>query len=81
MRVWSRQVKSWAQGFPVICEALRALRTASVVLDGEAVAHCMNGLPYFYGLRGEGAETACLYVFDLLMINGHDLRMLAFGSQ
>jgi bifunctional non-homologous end joining protein LigD len=46
------------------------------VLDGEAVAHCVDGLPDFNRLLGDGKATACLYAFDLLFIDGEDLRPL-----
>jgi bifunctional non-homologous end joining protein LigD len=46
------------------------------VLDGEAVAHCADGLPDFHRLLGDGKATACLYAFDLLDIDGEDLRPL-----
>jgi bifunctional non-homologous end joining protein LigD len=31
-------------------------------------------LPDFHRLLGDGATSACLYVFDLLAINGEDLK-------
>jgi hypothetical protein len=44
-------------------------------LDGEAVAHCSQGLPEFHGLLGrDGQRTACLYAFDLLHLRVTDLR-------
>jgi len=34
------------------------------MLDGEAVAHCLDGLPHFHKLlSGDGQSTACLYAF------------------
>ena len=48
-----------------------------IVLDGEAMAHCKDGLPDFHGLRSEdGGAAACLYAFDLLRLDGEDLRPL-----
>ena len=45
------------------------------MLDGEAMAHCKDGLPDF--LRSEdGGAAACLFAFDLLRIDGEDLRPL-----
>ena len=35
-----------------------------IVLDGEAMAHCKDGLPDFHGLRSEdGGADACLFAF------------------
>jgi hypothetical protein len=59
-----------------IAEALKALPVSSVILDGEAVAHCDKGLPDFHGLLGDGASSACFYAFDLLAIDGFDVRHL-----
>jgi bifunctional non-homologous end joining protein LigD len=45
------------------------------VLDGEAVAHCLEGLPDFNRLlSNDGQATACLYAFDLLWFEAQDLR-------
>jgi len=60
--------------FVAITAALRGLPT-EFVLDGEAVAHCSEGLPDFHGLLGrDGQRTACLYAFDLLHLRVTDLR-------
>jgi bifunctional non-homologous end joining protein LigD len=41
------------------------------------MAHCKDGLPDFHGLRSEdGGAAACLFAFDLLRLNGKDLRPL-----
>src|SRR3954466_1559047 len=50
---------------------------ARVMIDGEAVAHCPEGLPDFYRLMGDdGQARACLYAFDLLHLGRDDLRGL-----
>jgi hypothetical protein len=40
------------------------------VLDGEAVAHCVDGMPDFNRVLGDGKATACLYAFALFEIGG-----------
>jgi ATP-dependent DNA ligase len=58
-----------------ITEALRALPFRRVMLDGEAVSHCLNGLPDFHKLMSrDGQATACLYAFDLIWLEAQDLR-------
>ena len=53
--------------FVAITAAVMALPVTRIVLDGEAVAHCPEGLPDFHALLGrEGCARACLYAFDLL---------------
>ena len=48
------------------------------MLDGEAVAHCLEGLPDFHRLLSrDGQATACLYAFDL---SGSRLRICAASS-
>jgi bifunctional non-homologous end joining protein LigD len=75
VRLWSRWGRDWSRAFSAIAEALRELPVASIILDGEALAHCDNGLPDFHGLRSyNGGARACLYAFDLLMLDGEDLR-------
>jgi ATP-dependent DNA ligase len=59
------------------CAAVMALPVTRIVLDGEAVAHCPEGLPDFHALLGrEGCARACLYAFDLLLVGAEDLRGL-----
>ena len=61
---------------------MRALRADEIVLDGEAMAHCRDGLPHFHGLRTEdGGAAACLFAFDLLRLNGEDLRPLPLDER
>lgn len=82
VRLWSRNGRDWTGELVGITEAVRALPAASLMLDGEAVAHCLEGLPDFHGLRSrDGAATACLYAFDLLMREGEDLRGLPLDER
>jgi bifunctional non-homologous end joining protein LigD len=68
---------TWSREFLAVAEALRALRVDDIAIDGEAMAHCKDGLPDFHGLRSEdGGAAACLFAFDLLRLNGDDLRPL-----
>jgi hypothetical protein len=74
VRLWSRNGRDWSAEFVAITAALGELPT-DCVLDGEAVAHCSEGLPDFHGLLGrDGQRTACLYAFDLLHLRATDLR-------
>jgi bifunctional non-homologous end joining protein LigD len=75
VRLWSRNGRDWGRAFRAIAAALHALSADQIVLDGEAMAHCDEGLPDFHGLRSrEQAEGACFYGFDLLMLEGVDYR-------
>src|SRR5215204_1382237 len=69
VRLWSRNGRDWSAEFVAITAAVMALPVTRIVLDGEAVAHCPEGLPDFHALLSrEGCATACLYAFDLLLV-------------
>ena len=71
VRLWSRNGRDWSREFTAITEALRSL--PDCVIDGEACAHCEEGWPDFWQLRGRGS-AACFFAFDLLMLDGEDWR-------
>jgi len=54
VRLWSRNGRDWSGEFVAITEAMRALPCKRVMLDGEAVPHCLVGLPDFHRLLGDG---------------------------
>ena len=65
VRLWSRNGRDWSKDFLAVTDALLALKTDDIVLDGEAMAHCKDGLPDFFGLRSnDGGAGACLFAFD-----------------
>ena len=75
MRLYSRPGNDLTDRFPLIVEAMGALCSRSVILDGEAVACDDNGLPSFDRLRRrQHDESVFLYAFDLIELNGDDLR-------
>jgi ATP-dependent DNA ligase len=61
--------------FPLIVEALARLRSRSCIIDGEAVACDENGLASFKHIRYRQHDgDVFLYAFDLIELNGEDLR-------
>jgi hypothetical protein len=61
--------------YPLIVEAVEALPVRSCVIDGEAVACDWDGLSIFEKLRWRHHdERAFMWCFDLLELNGRDLR-------
>jgi bifunctional non-homologous end joining protein LigD len=61
--------------FPLIVEALHALRSRCCIIDGEAVACDHNGVPSFDRIRYRPYYASVfLYAFDLVELNGDDLR-------
>jgi ATP-dependent DNA ligase len=61
--------------FPLIVETLARLRSRSCIIDGEAVACDDNGIASFDLIRNHRHNhRAFLYAFDLIELNGDDLR-------
>jgi len=73
LTMWSRNGIDLSERFPRAAEAVLKLRVDSVVLDGEVVVLDEKGAPRFQLLQ-RGSEQAIYFVFDLLYLNGHDLR-------
>jgi bifunctional non-homologous end joining protein LigD len=75
VRLLTRNGHDWSGRYPQIFEAAGALQVRSFLIDGEAVACDGDGLPSFDRLRYRRADGAVfLFAFDLLEINGEDLR-------
>ena len=75
VRLITRNGHDWSGRFPLIAEAAEALRARSFLIDGEAVACDRDGLPSFDRLRyRRGDGTVFLYAFDLIELNGEDMR-------
>lgn len=77
VQLWSRTGTNWTATLPRIAAALRKLRVKSVAIDGEAVALREDGYADFHALLTKrGRADALLMAFDLLELNGEDLRKL-----
>ena len=79
VRVFSRHGREWTDKVPAIVAALLALPASSVTLDGEAVMCDDRGVSDFEALRTAlahrgGSPAVFLYAFDLLSLDGRDLR-------
>jgi bifunctional non-homologous end joining protein LigD len=78
VRLLSRNEKSFDDKFPEIAGAVRDLKLDDAVLDGEIVALDDKGVSSFQLLQafelGEQRPAIYLYVFDLLRLEGNDLR-------
>ena len=77
IKLYSRNHNDFKKRFPPIVEALAELKRPAI-LDGEIVALDDHGHPRFEWLvnRGRQQGTLVYYVFDLLMLDGKDLRQL-----
>jgi bifunctional non-homologous end joining protein LigD len=73
VRLFTRNGHDWRERFPAIAAAAERLKAHSFTIDGEAVVIGPDGLSRFEELR-HGNSVACLYAFDLLELDGEDLR-------
>jgi bifunctional non-homologous end joining protein LigD len=75
VRLISAAVSIGAIGFPAIFAAVEALAVRTCTIDGEVIASNGNGLADFQLLLWRKRDDpAILCAFDLLHINGRDLR-------
>jgi ATP-dependent DNA ligase len=75
VRLYSRPGNDLTRRFPLIVNALARLRSRSCIIDGEAVACDDNGVASFDLVRHHRAnDRVFLYSFDLIELNGDDLR-------
>jgi len=75
VRLFTRNGHDWTGRFPLIARAALSLKTASCLIDGEAVACDDDGLPVFDRLRYRRDDRRVfLYAFDLIELNGDDLQ-------
>src|SRR6266704_471076 len=75
VRLYSRPGNDLTYRFPLIVEALARLRPRSCIIDGEAVACDDSGVPSFNRIRYRRHDASVfLYAFDLIELNGDDLR-------
>ncbi len=72
--IWSRNRLDLAARFRPVAEALARLVVGDAVLDGEIVALDPLGAPRFQLLQKGHDEAAILVAFDLLWLDGQDLR-------
>src|SRR6266403_1828502 len=75
VKLYSRPGNDLTYRFPLIVEALTRLRSRSCIVDGEAVCCGDDGMPSFDRIRYRRHDASVfLYAFDLIELNGDDLR-------
>jgi bifunctional non-homologous end joining protein LigD len=78
-RALTRTQADWSDRFPTLTEAALRLPASSAILDGEVVVFDERGISRFEMLRKvlhTEPELVTFVAFDLLYLNGHDLREL-----
>src|SRR5215471_5630381 len=75
VKLYSRPGNDLTYRFPLIVQTLARLRSRFCIIDGEAVSCDDNGMPIFDRIRyRRHDESIFLYAFDLIELNGDDLR-------
>jgi bifunctional non-homologous end joining protein LigD len=76
--VYSRRGHDWTEQFAPVSKGAAKLRVTSAVIDGEAAAFGASGRPDFQALRRQlgnpNSTRLVFHAFDLLYLNGMDLR-------
>jgi bifunctional non-homologous end joining protein LigD len=82
VRLFTRHGYDWTERFSAIAAAAKKVRAVSFTIDGEAVIAGPNGVAAFDELRGRRRlAEAFLWAFDLLELNGADLRPLPLSKR
>jgi bifunctional non-homologous end joining protein LigD len=76
VRLISRNGKDWTKEFPQVARAVGRLPAGTALLDGEVAAVLPSGATSFQALqrRAEGTTPLVYFAFDLLHLDGWDLR-------
>ena len=76
-RVFTRRGYDWSDRYPSIVRAAANLRCQSAIIDGEAIVQDGNGASDFEAVSSAmrwRPHSIILYAFDLMHLNGKDLR-------
>jgi bifunctional non-homologous end joining protein LigD len=77
VRLFSRNGNDWSGRYPWIVEAARKNKHSQFVIDGEAVVLGVDGIADFNTLHSrKHNQEVQLYAFDILALDGEDLRPL-----
>jgi bifunctional non-homologous end joining protein LigD len=75
----TRRGTNWTARFPMIADAIAQLDCVSYLIDAEVIAHNEHGIPDFKALRRRAPPS--LYAFDLLEIDGEDVRRMPIETR
>jgi bifunctional non-homologous end joining protein LigD len=84
VRMFSRAGKDWTADFPTVVAALARLPVETAWLDGEVVVLDAQGRSSFQALQNAidtGSPNLTYLAFDLLYLNGFDLRAVALAER
>jgi len=78
--MWSRNELDLEPRFPAVAAALSKLKGPEMVIDGEIVVLDEQGAPRFQLLQ-QGDRREILIVFDILWLDGKDLRAKTYAER
>jgi bifunctional non-homologous end joining protein LigD len=84
VKIFTRRGHDWTKRFRKIVNDAWQINASSAIIDGEVVVPGENGTTDFSLLQDElkGRSTKIVLVaFDLLYLNGYDLRKLPLGER
>jgi bifunctional non-homologous end joining protein LigD len=85
VRLLTRNGNDWTDRLPAVAKAVARLHVDTALLDGELVALDQDGVSSFPALQGalSGGQdhTLVFYLFDLLHLDGWDLRPCALRDR
>jgi bifunctional non-homologous end joining protein LigD len=82
--LFSRQGLDWTERFPVVVPALAEVPAKVAIIDGEVVVQTAAGVASFAMLveaLKSGGGDMLFYAFDLLYLDGFDLREASLGAR
>ncbi|HTP99426.1 MAG TPA: DNA ligase D [Casimicrobiaceae bacterium] len=84
-RLYSRNRKDWTASFPAVARELSTLPVRSAWIDGEVVVLDAQGRTSFQALQNAlsspSAQGLAFFAFDLMYLDGYDLRRAALTER
>ena len=85
VKLLTRKGLDWTKKFPTIADAVAKLPVRSALIDGEVVVEGDDGISSFsllqQDLKAERHDRMVFYVFDLMFLDGTDLKSLPLGAR
>jgi bifunctional non-homologous end joining protein LigD len=85
VQLLTRQAQDWTRSFQELADAARRLPVTQALIDGEVVALDGAGKSSFQrlqnSLKGGDQSTLIYYAFDLLFLDGRDLRGVPLSAR
>jgi bifunctional non-homologous end joining protein LigD len=79
--IFSRNGQDITRRFIAVCHSLAELPAKSAVIDAEVVACDTDGKPDFKALMGGRQTVLCAWCFDVMELDGHDVRSERLDSR